>query len=147
MIALPVAIFLASGSASAGSIVRYVDLAAPPVAALHAGRTFAVRAPEGVLLRVGEGALSAEQAGVAPTLVAGPTLSLDVANADIHSVLRLIGATADLDFVLDESVQAKVTARLVDVPWNYALLAILQTHGLVALPVEGGGMVEIAPAG
>lgn len=142
-----IAITLACDVASAGSTVRSLDLAAPAAAAPLESQPGATRGLDGVLLRVGEGALAADRAGAPRLLPAGASLSLDVVDADIRSVLRLVGETADLDFILDDSVQAKVTARLVDVPWNYALLAILQSHGLVAIPVGQGGMMRIAPRG
>jgi hypothetical protein len=143
MTALVIAVFLASGWASGGSRVDFVDLVSPAVASSADAQFSSSTHPAGVLFRVGEGALDASPPGVEAPLPSGRTISVDVEDADIRSVLRLFSATADLDFVLDDSVQARVTARLVDVPWDLALLAILQSNGLVAVPVDGGGPVQI----
>ncbi|MCB9777118.1 MAG: secretin and TonB N-terminal domain-containing protein [Alphaproteobacteria bacterium] len=68
----------------------------------------------------------------APT---APPISIDVVDADIRSVLRLFGEHAGVNFVLDDSVQGRVTATLKDVPWDQALAAILLTQGLGAVPM------------
>lgn len=83
---------------------------------------------------------------VAPAPPAAP-ISLDLVDADIRSVLRLFGAHAGIDFVVDESVKGRVTVRLVDVPWDAALAAILQAEGLVAVPVgpPGAPVWAVAP--
>lgn len=62
-------------------------------------------------------------------------ISLDLQEADIRSVLRPFATRARLRFVLDDSVQDTVTVRLVDVPWDLALAAILTANGLGAVPM------------
>ncbi len=75
---------------------------------------------------------------------AGRAISLDLVDAELTSVLRLVSDVSDLDFVVDDSVHATVTVQLHDVPWNHALAAILASHGLEAVPMDGGG-VRIVP--
>ncbi|MCK6505758.1 hypothetical protein L6R53_20590 [Myxococcota bacterium] len=70
-----------------------------------------------------------------PALPAAPPISLDLVDADLHSVLRLFSAHSGVGFVLDERVKGTVTMRLEDVPWDQALWAVLATHGLGAVPV------------
>lgn len=95
-------------------------------------------AAEAVLLRRGV-PLPAQEAGAGVSVsFAGSPISLDVVDADLHDVLRLFGIAAELDFVVADDVQARVTLRLREVPWNHALVALLQRHGLVAAPVGAG---------
>jgi type IV pilus assembly protein PilQ len=86
--------------------------------------------------------LSADAPG--PAIPAGARLSIDVVDADLHHVLRLISAASGLSFVVDDGVSARVTVRLVDVPWDHALAAILAAHGLTTQPLSGGG-VQVRP--
>jgi len=60
--------------------------------------------------------------------------------------LRLISDVSGLPFVVDDSVSARVTVRLVDVPWDHALAAILAAHGLTTRPLSGGGVQVRAAA-
>ena len=75
-----------------------------------------------------------------PAPPSGARISIDVIDADLHHVLRLISDVAGLAFVVDDGVSARVTARLVDVPWDHALAAILAAHGLTTQPLAGGGV-------
>ncbi len=72
-------------------------------------------------------------------------IDIDVVNADIRGVLRLIAEVSDLNFVLDDAVKGTVTARMIDVPWNDALAAILVSEGLVAVPF-GDNILLVQPA-
>ena len=62
-------------------------------------------------------------------------ISLDLVQADLHHVLRLISDVGGINIVVADDVKGQVTVRLVDVPWDQALAVILQTHGLAAAPV------------
>lgn len=70
-------------------------------------------------------------------LPAAPPISLDLVDADIRSVLRLFSTHSGVGFVLDSSVQATVTVRLSEVPWDQAFWAVLSMKGLGAVPVAG----------
>ena len=63
------------------------------------------------------------------------TISLELQDADIHCVIRLFADATGRNFVLDDTVQGKVTVFLKDVPWDQALQAILMSKGLVMVPV------------
>ncbi|MBM75268.1 MAG: hypothetical protein CMK59_07690 [Proteobacteria bacterium] len=71
---------------------------------------------------------NSEKAGV-------QTISLELQDADIHSVIRLFADATGRNFVLDDTVQGKVTVFLKDVPWDQALQAILMSKGLVMVPI------------
>jgi len=65
-------------------------------------------------------------------LFKGRRLSIDIAKADVHNVFRLLADVSRLNLVIDESVKGSVTLRLVNVPWDQALLLICQLRDLVA---------------
>jgi type II secretory pathway component GspD/PulD (secretin) len=96
-----------------------------------------------VLLRLGAPAVDAGQAGADRLPPPGRRINLEVEDADLHGVLRLFADASGLDFVIDEGVDRRITAELRDVPWNHALLAILDANGLAAAPLPGGRGVEV----
>ncbi len=51
----------------------------------------------------------------------GKRISLDFQDADISSVLRLIADVSGLNMVVGEAVKARVTLKLLNVPWDQAL--------------------------
>lgn len=57
-------------------------------------------------------------------------ISLDVKEADIHNVFRLLSRAGGLNLVVSERVQGKVTLRLEQVPLRDALQAVLLSKGL-----------------
>lgn len=60
----------------------------------------------------------------------GKKISLDFKNADIHDVLRIVADVSGLNVVATDDVKARVTLRLVEVPWDQALDVVLQSNGL-----------------
>lgn len=60
----------------------------------------------------------------------GKRISLNFVDADIKSVFRLFHEISGLNFVLDPSVQGRVTIVLDQVPWDQALDIILKNAGL-----------------
>src|SRR5690606_37852121 len=56
--------------------------------------------------------------------------SVNVKDADIHNVLRLLADTGNVDIVVSEEVKGRVTLELRDVPWSEALEVVLQSRGL-----------------
>jgi len=60
------------------------------------------------------------------------TISVDFQRADIHEVIRFFSKATGVNFVVSEGVSGTVTARLIDVPWEDALQAILASRGLAA---------------
>lgn len=55
---------------------------------------------------------------------------LDFVEVDIRDVVRFFGEITGLNMVLDPGISAPVTSRLFDVPWDVALIAILESHDL-----------------
>ena len=73
----------------------------------------------------------------------GRKISLDLANADVRNILKLIAEVAELNIVAGEDVKGRVTIRLVEVPLNQALEVILQSQSLGMVRV--GNVIRIAP--
>lgn len=73
----------------------------------------------------------------------GQRISLDFVNADIHSIFRLISHVSRLNIVAGDDVAGQVTVRMVDVPWDQALAAILQAKGFGSQ--RFGNVVRVAP--
>ncbi len=73
----------------------------------------------------------------------GQRINLDLVNADIHSVFRLISHVSKLNIVSGDDVGGRVTVRLENVPWDQAFAAILQAKGLGS--ERFGNIVRIAP--
>ena len=74
----------------------------------------------------------------------GEKLSLNFQDIEVRSVLQLLADFTDLNVVVSDSVQGKLTLRLKNVPWDQALAIILQTKGLAMR--ESGNVIMIAPA-
>jgi type IV pilus assembly protein PilQ len=65
-----------------------------------------------------------------PTEYSGRKISLDFKVADIHDVFRILAEVSGLNIVATDDVKARVTLRLVEVPWDQALDVVLQANGL-----------------
>ncbi len=79
-----------------------------------------------------------------PSLVpSGETISLDVQEADLHDVLRLIADVVGVNIVAGADVQGKVTTRLENVPWDEALDAVLSISSMGH--ERSGNVIRIAP--
>jgi type IV pilus assembly protein PilQ len=61
----------------------------------------------------------------------GEAINLNVVNADIRDILNYITEQYGINFVIDSSVAAvPVTVNVQDVPWNFALDALLRANRL-----------------
>ncbi len=64
------------------------------------------------------------------TQYTGKKISLNLVDADVKQVFRLFHEISGLNFVLDPSVEGRVTIVLDQVPWDQALDIILNNNGL-----------------
>jgi hypothetical protein len=64
------------------------------------------------------------------TMYTGKKISFNLVDADIKQVFRLFHDISGLNFVLDPSVNGRVTMVLDSVPWDQALDLILKNNGL-----------------
>jgi type IV pilus assembly protein PilQ len=60
----------------------------------------------------------------------GKKISLDLQDADVVNVLRLIADIGGVNIVFGADVSGKVTVNLKNIPWDQALDIILMTNGL-----------------
>ena len=67
---------------------------------------------------------------IGQTRFVGRRISLDFQQADISNILRLIAEVSGFNIVVGENVKAKVTMKLVSVPWDQALDMLLKMNGL-----------------
>lgn len=72
----------------------------------------------------------ADDVVVGQTRFVGRRISLDFQQADISNILRLIAEVSGFNIVVGEGVKAKVTMKLVSVPWDQALDMLLKMNGL-----------------
>jgi type IV pilus assembly protein PilQ len=83
--------------------------------------------------------------GVTAAPVTPPkTVSLDVQSAEVRDVLRLLAETGGVNILASGEVQGTITVRLVDVPWEQALAAVLTLTGLAQ--ERQGNIILVAPA-
>jgi type IV pilus assembly protein PilQ len=80
----------------------------------------------------------------APAESSGRTISLDVQEADIATVLRSLATYSGMNIVASPRVEGKVTVKLTDVPWREALTVILRAHGYDYVEEHGILMVDTA---
>lgn len=73
----------------------------------------------------------------------GRRIDLDLKDADVHNVLRLLADVGRVNIITADNVQGSVTIRMRNVPWDQALDVVLQTKGLGM--VRQGNMIRVAP--
>jgi type IV pilus assembly protein PilQ len=73
----------------------------------------------------------------------GFPINLNLVNANIHNVFRLIAAVSKLNVVSSDDVAGEVTVQLAEIPWDQALAAVLQAKGLGAM--QYGNIIRVAP--
>lgn len=65
-----------------------------------------------------------------PKIYTGERISLDFQNADLHTIIRIIGEVSGKNIVVSDDVSGKVTLKLKDVPWDQALDIVLSARNL-----------------
>ena len=90
-----------------------------------------------------------EAGAFAPTMTAqvgrytGRRIDLDLKDADIHNVLRLLADVGRVNVVTSDNVAGSVTIRMRNVPWDQALDVVLQSKNLGM--VRQGNLLRVAP--
>ncbi|MBI3018648.1 MAG: hypothetical protein HYY61_02000 [Deltaproteobacteria bacterium] len=77
-----------------------------------------------------------------PSRLPGRKLSLQSKNTELQDILRLLAETSDYNIISGRDVNGKVTVRLLNVPWDEALIAILQAHQLGF--VKHGNIIRVS---
>lgn len=73
----------------------------------------------------------------------GKKISLEVRGADVRDVLNFLAENSGLNMIVDDQVTGKVTMKLNKIPWDQALLLVLQSRRLGYL--RQGNVLRIAP--
>jgi type IV pilus assembly protein PilQ len=68
-------------------------------------------------------------------------ISLDVKDADLHNVLRLLADTGNVNIVVPDEVKGRITIKLTNVPWTQALDIILDSRGLAK--EKSGNVIQV----
>jgi type IV pilus assembly protein PilQ len=85
---------------------------------------------------------TADVGGQAKKLYFGQPISLDLKDADVHNVIRLLADVSGLNIVATDDVKGSITLRLNEIPWDQALDIVLQTQNLES--VHEGNVVRIS---
>jgi type IV pilus assembly protein PilQ len=111
------------------------------VMAAHAsGRGSKSKAKRGAVASIPGGTI--ESLPSSPREYTGQRISLDFKDADIQNVLRILADVSGLNIITTDDVQGKITMRLVEVPWDQALDAILKARGLDM--VRDGNIIRVS---
>ncbi len=73
----------------------------------------------------------------------GRRIDIDLRDADIHNVLRLLAEVGNVNIVTSDDVSGNVTIRMHNVPWDRALEVILAARSLGMQ--RDGNIIRIAP--
>ncbi len=73
----------------------------------------------------------------------GRRIDIDLKDADIHNILRLLADTGHVNVVTADDVTGTVTIRMRNVPWDQVLDVVLQAKGLGM--VRQGNLIRVAP--
>ncbi|HEY0463627.1 MAG TPA: secretin N-terminal domain-containing protein, partial [Polyangiaceae bacterium] len=89
------------------------------------------------------GAFAANLLGQTKRAFTGRRIDLDLKDADVHNVLRLLADVGQVNIVTADNVAGTVTIRMRNVPWDQALDVVLQAKGLGV--VQRANMLRVAP--
>jgi type IV pilus assembly protein PilQ len=73
----------------------------------------------------------------------GRRIDIDLKDADIHNVLRLLADTGHVNIITADDVAGTITIRMRNVPWDQVLDVVLQAKGLGM--VRQGNLIRVAP--
>lgn len=73
----------------------------------------------------------------------GRRIDLDLKDADIHNILRLLADVGRVNIVTADDVAGNITIRMRNVPWDQALDVVLQAKSLGM--VRQGNLIRVAP--
>ncbi|MEK7313574.1 MAG: type IV pilus secretin PilQ, partial [Deltaproteobacteria bacterium] len=84
-----------------------------------------------------------EDASMQPRKYKGPNIDIDMIDAQITDILKLLAEVSDKNIVASEEVRGTITLRLKNIPWEQTFDLILQAKGLDS--VEEGNVIRVAP--
>lgn len=99
----------------------------------------------GNVIEIGNPGDVEELAGKDTAQYSPEVVSLDFREGDIHELFRLLADVARLNLVVEPGVEARVTLKLVEVPWDRALELMLNLFDLAA--ERNGNVIAIGRNG
>ena len=114
----------AAKRAEASAISMQVERAPPDRERIQADRAQPQAAP------FSTEALALMRDGQTAATFRGKKVTIDLMDADIINVIRLIGDVSGKNVVVGDEVKGRITLKLKNVPWDQALDVILRTKGL-----------------
>jgi type IV pilus assembly protein PilQ len=123
--------------------VRSSSSTAPVASAAGQGQAQERVQPTAAPFTTGSTAITLSTEGVAAATYHGKKITIDLQDADIVNVIRLIGDVSGKNVVVGEDVKGKVTLKLKNVPWDQALDVILKTKDLGQ--ETRGGIIRVVP--
>jgi type IV pilus assembly protein PilQ len=73
----------------------------------------------------------------------GRRIDIDLKDADIHNVLRLLADTGHVNIVTADDVGGNITIRMRNVPWDQVLSVVLEAKNLGM--IRQGNLIRVAP--
>ena len=129
-----------------GAVRRVVTVAREPEAKDMTRIETSIHDEDPVVETAGGGAAgfasSATGNVLAQTRYNGRRINIDLKDADIHNVLRLLADTGHVNVVTADDVGGTITIRMVNVPWDQVLDVVLQAKGLGM--VRQGNLIRVA---
>ncbi|MDP3277420.1 MAG: type IV pilus secretin PilQ [Deltaproteobacteria bacterium] len=120
----------------------------PPEPSRPASRLIARESAETLVNETGDeaGFLSVaplQVAGARARRYTGRRVDIDLRDADIHNVLRLLAEVGAVNIVASDDVSGQITIRMRNVPWDQALDVILSARTLGMQ--RNGNIIRVAP--
>jgi type IV pilus assembly protein PilQ len=84
------------------------------------------------------------ESGLKQPKYTGKKIDLDMMDARITDILRLLAEVSNLNIIASDDVKGTISLRLRDVPWDQAFDIILKAKGLDKIKV--GNVIRVAPA-
>lgn len=74
----------------------------------------------------------------------GKPIDLDVKDADIHNVIRVIADAGDVNIVIPDDVTGRITLTVRGIPWDQVLDLMVRSQGLTFS--QNGNVITLHPA-
>lgn len=81
--------------------------------------------------------------GIGEDKFIGDPVSLDLQNAEVEDIIRLIAEISGMNFVIEEGVRGKVNLKLDKIPWDQALDLLLKINTPQLMLIKESGIYRI----
>src|SRR3972149_5725935 len=98
---------------------------------------------ETVAASTGEGIIAGRSVDVSDRKYSGKKVDLDMMEANITDVLRLLAEISNINIIASDEVKGTISLRLKNVPWDQAFDIIMKTKGLDS--IQEGNVIRVAP--